>query len=277
MPGGRSPLTELTFAPGRAASTTRWPARGPRSRCSSGCGTGTRSCTRRSPRWRDAGRAAGARRSSSRRFAPRPRGIATCKTSPRRGRASAGAPEVGLAPPWFEHPRFVGGGGRSRACGARRSARGGAGGDAARLHGAQRSRRDGRGVALRVATSTAAARAVARRLGHARWSVAYQSRSGSPRRAVARARRRRRAPPAGGRRRASRVVVAPIGFVCDHVEVLLRPRRRGARRAAGAGLELHRAGGGERPSRVRRDAGRSRPRAYGDRAGLGEVGVRPQA
>jgi ferrochelatase len=60
---------------------------------------------------------------------------------------------------------------------------------------------------------------IARDLGHSRWSVAYQSRSGSPK------------DPwlepdvlsvihdlaANG---ATEVIVAPIGFVCDHVEVL---------------------------------------------------------
>ena len=63
------------------------------------------------------------------------------------------------------------------------------------------------------------ARLVVERLGHTRWSIAYQSRSGSP-----------REPWLGpdinevirqlvgeGCRD---VVVAPIGFVCDHVEVL---------------------------------------------------------
>jgi ferrochelatase len=64
-----------------------------------------------------------------------------------------------------------------------------------------------------------AARLVAERLGHARWSIAYQSRSGNPRepwlepdicdviRQLARAGERD-------------LVIAPIGFVCDHVEVL---------------------------------------------------------
>ena len=70
-----------------------------------------------------------------------------------------------------------------------------------------------------VAQLTESSRAVAARLGHARWSIAYQSRSGRPedpwlepdvgiviRRLAAEG--------------ARHVVVAPIGFVCDHVEVL---------------------------------------------------------
>lgn len=70
-----------------------------------------------------------------------------------------------------------------------------------------------------VAQIEEAARLVAAAFGHPRWSLAYQSRSGSPRepwlepdicdviRQLAR----------DGVRD---VVVAPIGFVCDHVEVL---------------------------------------------------------
>ncbi|MBI2358540.1 MAG: ferrochelatase [Deltaproteobacteria bacterium] len=63
------------------------------------------------------------------------------------------------------------------------------------------------------------ARLVADRLGHRRWSVAYQSRSGQPREpwlepdiSVALG--------ALAKEGTGDVVVAPIGFVCDHVEVL---------------------------------------------------------
>ncbi|HEX9271388.1 MAG TPA: ferrochelatase [Candidatus Binatia bacterium] len=63
------------------------------------------------------------------------------------------------------------------------------------------------------------ARLVAAKLGHERWSIAYQSRSGKPTDpwlepnigdAI-------RKLAAEGRKE---VIVAPIGFVCDHVEVL---------------------------------------------------------
>jgi ferrochelatase len=65
----------------------------------------------------------------------------------------------------------------------------------------------------------AAAATIARSLGRERWSIAYQSRSGSGREPwlgpdVADA---LRALAEGGARD---VVVAPIGFVSDHVEVL---------------------------------------------------------
>jgi len=66
---------------------------------------------------------------------------------------------------------------------------------------------------------TESARLVAERVGHLQWTLAYQSRSGNPREPwlepdineVV-----RQLASAGDRD----VVVAPIGFVCDHVEVL---------------------------------------------------------
>jgi len=86
----------------------------------------------------------------------------------------------------------------------------------------------------------ATARLVAARLGRTRWQVAWQSRSGDPRdpwlepdvndalRALAR----------DGVRD---VVVAPIGFVCDHVEVLYDLDVEAAATAAGLGLGFARA------------------------------------
>lgn len=63
------------------------------------------------------------------------------------------------------------------------------------------------------------ARLIAQRLGHGRWSLAYQSRSGKPSDPWLE-------PDVGNALRTlaaegcREVVVAPIGFVCDHVEVL---------------------------------------------------------
>jgi ferrochelatase len=70
-----------------------------------------------------------------------------------------------------------------------------------------------------VAQVEATARMIAAELGHHRWSLAYQSRSGRPSdpwlepdvNAVVRAL---------AAERTTNVVIAPIGFVCDHVEVL---------------------------------------------------------
>ena len=89
-------------------------------------------------------------------------------------------------------------------------------------------------------TVTASARAVAERLGHRRWQVAWQSRSGRPEdpwlepdvndalRALA----------AAGARDA---VVVPIGFVCDHVEVLYDLDVEARATAASLGLRFARA------------------------------------
>jgi ferrochelatase len=88
---------------------------------------------------------------------------------------------------------------------------------------------------------TRSATLIAERLGHARWQLAYQSRSGRPQ------------DPwlepdvnqvveelaAAGERR---VVVAPIGFVCDHVEVLYDLDDEAQATAARCGIALTRAG-----------------------------------
>src|SRR5439155_11425658 len=70
-----------------------------------------------------------------------------------------------------------------------------------------------------VGEVVASARAVAERLGHTRWQVAYQSRSGSPHEPWLEpdVNDVLRGLPADG---VANVVIVPIGFVCDHVEVL---------------------------------------------------------
>jgi ferrochelatase len=154
--------------------------------------------------------------------------------------ATPGAPEVVWAPPWFAHPRFVAAGAdRVRAALAEVPA-------AERAttplvftaHSVPRAMAE---ASPYVADFTAAARAVAGALGHGRWSLAYQSRSGSPREpwlepdvgdAI-------RALAAEGARR---VVVVPIGFVCDHVEVLYDLDTEARALADGLGVAFHRAG-----------------------------------
>jgi ferrochelatase len=91
-----------------------------------------------------------------------------------------------------------------------------------------------------VSDFVTAARAVAGQLRHPRWSLAYQSRSGAPGdpwlepdvvdvlRSLA----------ANGETHA---VVVPLGFVCDHVEVLYDLDVETRRVAEEAGLALHRA------------------------------------
>jgi len=92
-----------------------------------------------------------------------------------------------------------------------------------------------------VAEIEQTARLVAASVGRERWRVAYQSRSGSPQdpwlepdiNDVI-----REAARSGARH----VVVAPIGFVCDHVEVLYDLDVEAAATAREAGVTLHRAG-----------------------------------
>jgi len=149
------------------------------------------------------------------------------------------APEVGFAPPWFESSRFV-----AAVADRARAALGEVPPDARAstplvftAHSVPRAMAD---VSPYASDLTAATRAVVRRLGHARWSVAYQSRSGSPRQPwlepdIGDVLRRL---GADGERH---VVVVPIGFVCDHVEVLYDLDIEARRVADGAGLSLHRA------------------------------------
>ena len=91
-----------------------------------------------------------------------------------------------------------------------------------------------------VAEFTAAAEAVAARLAHPRWCLAYQSRSGSPRDAWLE-------PDVCGVLRSlgadheRHAVVVPIGFVCDHVEVLYDLDVEAAAVARDVGVTLHRA------------------------------------
>jgi ferrochelatase len=81
---------------------------------------------------------------------------------------------------------------------------------------------------------------VAVRVGHANWSLAYQSRSGSPREPwlepdVCEVIRQLAAKGVRD------VVVAPIGFVCDHVEVLYDLDIEAKQVADAAGVQLVRA------------------------------------
>jgi ferrochelatase len=150
-----------------------------------------------------------------------------------------GAPEVKFAAPWFAHPRFL------DAVAARAA-------DAldevpaeerARTpivftaHSIPVSMAD---KAPYVAELTAIAHAVAGRLGHARFSIAYQSRSGAPS-------DRWLEPDINdvlrrlAEERARHVVVVPAGFVCDHVEVLYDLDVEARATATAVGLTFHRA------------------------------------
>ena len=96
-----------------------------------------------------------------------------------------------------------------------------------------------------------AARLVAQRAGLGRWSIAYQSRSGSPREPwlepdICDVIRRL------GREGVADVVVVPIGFVCDHVEVLYDLDIEARRAAKDASVQFLRAATvGDHPAFIR--------------------------
>jgi len=146
------------------------------------------------------------------------------------------APAIEYPEPWHNHPLFI------KATAARvRDAY-------ARLDSAARSRArlifTAHSIPIAMAESgpyveqlTESARMVAAELGIAAWSLAYQSRSGSP--------RERWLEP--GVTDALRnldndtAVVVPIGFICDHVEVLYDLDVEAAQIARDAGVRMERA------------------------------------
>jgi len=149
-----------------------------------------------------------------------------------------GAPTVTFAPPFFDHPLFA----EAVADRARAAL--------ARVPEAERAATPlvftAHSVPTAMATASpyvadfsAASAAVAKRLNHASWRLAYQSRS-SPRDPWLE-------PDINdvlkdlGSAGARHVVVVPIGFVCDHVEVLYDLDVEAANTARAAGLMLHRA------------------------------------
>jgi ferrochelatase len=150
------------------------------------------------------------------------------------------APEVVFAAPWSDHPRFLDAmAGRARAAlDAVEPERRGAARLVFTAHSVPVAMAAGSPYATQL---EAAARAVAARLGRAEWTLAYQSRSGSPRDPWLE-------PDVGdviralGRDGVRDVVVVPVGFVCDHVEVLYDLDVEARRVAEAAGVGFHRAG-----------------------------------
>jgi ferrochelatase len=149
------------------------------------------------------------------------------------------APDVTLAPPWATHPGFVAAAAESvraafEAVPAAERA------DAPLVFTAHSIPRAMADASPYVDDFTAAARAVAERAGRPRWSLAYQSRSGGPRDPWLE-------PDIGdvvqqlASQGTRRVVVMPLGFVCDHVEVLYDLDIEARALAARSGLAFHRA------------------------------------
>jgi ferrochelatase len=237
MPGGRSPLAELTFAQARALQHALVPG-GP----ALPVFVGMRNWhpflheTLAEMAGKDVRRTLAIILSPLRTEASWDRYMQDVAEA--RARVS-GAPEVGFAPAWFESSRFV-----AAVADRTRAALGEVPADARATtplvftaHSVPVAMAD---VSPYVSDLTAATRAVVRRLGHTRWSIAYQSRSGSPRQSWLEPDVKdvlRRLAAAGERH----AVVVPIGFVCDHVEVLYDLDVEARRVADGAGLALHRA------------------------------------
>lgn len=148
---------------------------------------------------------------------------------------SEAAPEVDFAPSFHAHPGFV----RANVDGLLRARA--AAGDAAPViftaHSIPCAVADRCDYVAQLAET---ARLVAAGAGTARYRIAYQSRSGSPRdpwlepdvREVIREE---------AARGAMDVVVAPVGFVCDHMEVVYDLDVEAAEVARDAGIQLHRA------------------------------------
>jgi ferrochelatase len=156
-----------------------------------------------------------------------------------RERVGAGAPEVTYAPPWADHPRFIAAM-ADRVGVALEDVPADRRGAAALVFTAHSVPLAAARASPYAAQFEAAAAAVARRLGLADWRLAYQSRSGSPREPWLE-------PDVGlvirdlAREGARDVVVAPIGFVCDHVEVLYDLDVEARAIAEECGVSLHRA------------------------------------
>ncbi len=156
-----------------------------------------------------------------------------------RERVGGDAPEVAYAPPWADHPLFietmVDRAATALAQVAARRRR------AAHLvftaHSVPVAMADGSPYSAQLKSVGGR---VAELLAHPHWSVAYQSRSGSPREPWLE-------PDIGDLLRAlaregvEDVVVAPIGFVCDHVEVLYDLDVEARQLAERLGLGFHRA------------------------------------
>lgn len=157
-------------------------------------------------------------------------------------RAAAGklrdrAPEIVYPEPWFAHPKFI------DAVAARAAEA------LAQLDAAARARAQLIFTAHSIPVAMAAAspyveqltessRLVAAKLGFENWTLAFQSRSGSPRDPWLE-------PDIGAALRkldrGAIAVIVPIGFLCDHVEVLYDLDVEAAALAREAGVRMYRA------------------------------------
>ena len=145
------------------------------------------------------------------------------------------APAVDYPEPWHDHPLFI------RAAASR------IGETLERLEAAERARAQIIFTAHSIpavmdaqsgysAQLIQSCRLVAQELGIERWRLAYQSRSGNPREPWLEPDIGRVLAELGGQT----VVVMPIGFICDHVEVLYDLDVEAASIARAAGVKMRR-------------------------------------
>jgi ferrochelatase len=149
------------------------------------------------------------------------------------------APTVEYVAPWFDHPSFIAAA-ADRVTQAFRNVPGESRSCAPLIFTAHSIPVAMANASPYVAQLTTSSRLVAEQISHSRWLVAYQSRSGNPREpwlepdineAI-------RAVASEG---VQHVVVSPIGFVCDHVEVLYDLDIQARATAETIGLTFHRA------------------------------------
>lgn len=148
------------------------------------------------------------------------------------------APEVFFAPPWSHRRLFIqavaklAAGAAERAPYERQTLR-----LVFTAHSIPKSMAD---ASPYVSQYAAASRAVAQRIGFERWILAYQSRSGSPQEPWLE-------PDIGetlddlASAAVPAVLVVPIGFTCDHVEVLYDLDVEAKKRAQELGIDFYRA------------------------------------
>ncbi len=263
--GGRSPINDHNRALVSARCSAELAAHGHDCRCTGATATGTPSWPTPSARCAPTG-SAGPWRSSPRPTPPTAAATSTWRTSHGPGRRSGPRrPVIDKLRVFYNHPGFVqanadaleAAAGRGL-CGRRRIGPGG-------VHRPQHPPGHGRHLRLPAATHRDGppGDAPGRPGGPVPWSLVFQSRSG---------------PPTvpwlepdildhlrdAGRGRSDPVVVAPIGFVADHMEVVYDLDLEAAQRAAQLGLPMVRAATAGIPSGLRHhdppaDRGAARP------------------
>ncbi len=148
-------------------------------------------------------------------------------------------PDAAYVPPYFEHPLFVAANAERVRDALQRLGKDSFGG-VELIFTAHSIPQAMAGASPYVAQLRRSAELIAQRAGAASWRVAYQSRSGSPAEPWLEPDIRDvlRALPDEGVREA---IVAPVGFLCDHVEVLYDLDVDAAAAAKDAGVRMERA------------------------------------